>query len=203
MFNLPKSTVINKNIYKKYIYKRFSSEFSGKKRDEFNKDIGKITIINEISEQSVNIKRSENISAIFVVEIELKTEDFNEWIISLISNLFEQNLLLVLKYKNKYKLAIYEKKIFFSNWKTEEEINFELIGLDLSSVWDNLVLQITDIEIDKENNLSEQIDIEILKEELKTKIEKLEKKINRENQAKKKFELYQQMKTYEKELEEI
>ena len=80
-------------------------------------------------------------------------------------------------------------------------ISLKIQGLDLSSVWENFVTEVSGIEIEEGNTLSEQIDIEFKKEKLKQKIESAEKKLQREIQSKKKFELFQQIKTHEKELE--
>ncbi len=203
MLNLPKSTQIKKNIYKNAIYKKFPKELSGKKKELFDKEIKKITVIGEISEKSLNIKSTEDIKAIFVVLIELKIKDFSNTNISLISRLFGQKILLILNFDKAYQLAIYETKLLLGNWKKESEINLSLHGLDLSSVWENLVIQVADIEIEKGNSLAEQIDKEARKEKLIQQIKATEKRARKEQQAKKKFELFKQIKAYEKELEEI
>jgi hypothetical protein len=203
MFNLPKTTEIRKNIYKRTIYQKFPKELSENKKDCFDKEIKKITVINEISEQSVNIRGTENLSAIFVVLIELKTKDFTYSNISLVSRLFGQKILIVLNFDKKYRLAIYETKLLLGEWKSENEINLKLQGLDLSSVWNNLVTQVANIKIEEGNSLLEQIDKEDKKEKLIQKIQDTEKRARREQQAKKKLELFQQIKAYEKELEEM
>lgn len=203
MFNLPKSTQIKKNIYKKAIYQKFSKELSGSKKEIFDKEIKKITVIGEISEQSVNIKATEDTKAIFVVLIELKTKDFSNVNISLVSRLFGQKILIVLNFADEYILAIYETKLLLGDWKKEGEISLRLQGLDLSIIWENLVTQVAKIEIEEGNSLVEQIDKENKKEKLIQQIEATEKKARKESQAKKKFELFQQIKAYQKELEEI
>ena len=98
MLNLPRFTEIRKQIPKKLIYQKYPSELSGDKREKFDADISKIVITNEISEHSVNIKATEKVNSIFVVQIELKNKAYNERNIILISKLFGQRLLLVLHY---------------------------------------------------------------------------------------------------------
>lgn len=203
MFNLPKRTQIKKSIYKKAIYEKFPKELSGSKKEAFDKEIKKITVIGEISESSVNIKATEDVRAIFVVLIELKTKDFSNHNISHISRLFGQQILIVLNFSKEYRLAIYETKLLLGDWKNEDEISISLQGLDLSSVWDNLVAQVADITIEEGNSLVDQIDKESKKEKLRQLIKATEKKARKEQQAKKKFELFQQIKTYKKELEDI
>lgn len=203
MFDLPKSTEIRKPIHKKLIYQKFSTELSGDKKSRFDEDISRIIITNEISENSVNIRATEDVSAIFVVLIELKTKDYNDRNIILVAKLFGQNLLLVLHYEEEYQLAIYETKLLKSDWKSEEDITLSMQGLDMKGVWDHLVTQVSGIAPEEGNTLSEQISIESEKEKLRKQIENLENKARKEAQSKKKFEMFQQIKEYQKKLEEM
>ena len=203
MFELPKSTEIRKPIHKKLIYQKFSTELSGDKKSRFDEDISRIIITNEISENSINIKATEDVSAIFVVQIELKTRDYNDRNIILVSKLFGQNLLLVLHYEDEYQLAIYETKLLKSDWKAESDITLSMQGLDMKGVWDHLVTQVSGIAPEEGNTLSEQIGIEAEKEKLRKQIADLENKARKEAQSKEKFEMFQRVKEYQKKLEEM
>lgn len=197
MFDLPKFTEIRKPVHKKLIYQKFASELSSEKKDRFDADISRIIITNEISEASVNIKATEKVSSIFVVQIELKNKNYNDRNIILVSKLFGQNLLLVLHYKDKYQLVIYETKLLKSEWKSKEEFSLRLDGLNMSAVWDNFVTQVSGINVDDGNTLVEQICIESEKNKLRKMIEEMERKARKETQSKKKFELFQRIKTLE------
>lgn len=203
MFDLPKSTEIRKPIHKKLIYQKFATELSGDKKDKFDADISRIVITNEISEASVNIRATDKVSSMFVVQIELKTKSYNDRNIILTSKLFGQNLLLVLHYEDEYQLAIYETKLLKSDWKSEDEFSLKLNGLDLSAVWDKFVTQVSGIEVEEGNTLDEQISKESEKEKLRKQIDDLEQKARRESQSKRKFEMYQMIKNLEKKLEEL
>lgn len=203
MFDLPKSTEIRKPIHKKLIYQKFATELSGDKKDKFDADISRIIITNEISEASVNIRANDKVPSMFVVQIELKTKSYNDRNIILTSKLFGQNLLLVLHYEDEYQLAIYETKLLKSDWKSEDEFSLKLNGLDLSAVWDNFVTQVSGIEVEEGNTLDEQISKESEKEKLRKQIDDLERKARKETQAKKKFDLFQQLKQFQKKLEEM
>lgn len=203
MFNLPKKAQISKNIYKNAIYRNFPKELYGKKKELFDKDIRKITIVGEISEQSMNILPTEDIKSIFVVLVELKDKSFNENNIVLISKLFGQNILIVLNYQDKYKLAIFQTKLIQSNWDIEENINISFQGLNLDLVWENLVKLVGDIEVEDGNSLEDQIELNEKKKKLIRLIETTEKKARREIQSKKKFELFNKIRSYKKELEEL
>lgn len=203
MFNLPVRTEINKVIFKKSLFQKFSKELSGNKKMNFDKDIKKLTIINEISEESVQIKSTEDISSIFLILVELKSKKINDENLKLISKLLGQKILLILKYENEFRLAIYETTLLFSDWKAEVDIKLNIQGLDLSQVWINFITQVADIKIEQGNTLAEQIEIENRKRKIIKQIEIIENKARKEPQSKKKFELFQQLKAYEKELEKM
>lgn len=203
MFDLPKASEIRKPLHKKLIYERYATELSGNKRDRFDADISRMIITNEISEASVNIKVTEDISAIFVIQIELKSREYDDKNIIMISKLFGQKLLIVLHYENKYQLAIYETRLLKSNWKNEEEISLKLNGLDLGSVWNNFVIQVSGIDVQAGNTLTEQINVEAEKEKLRKQIADLELKARKEVQSKKKFEMVQRIQQYKERLKGI
>ena len=203
MFDLPKASEIRKPLHKKLIYERYATELSGNKRDKFDADISRMIITNEISEASVNIKPTEDIAAIFVIQIELKSREYDDKIIIMISKLFGQKLLIVLHYENKYQLAIYETRLLKSNWKNEEEISLKLNGLDLGSVWNNFVIQVSGIDVQAGNTLVEQINVEAEKEKLRKQIADLELKARKEVQSKKKFEMVQRIQQYKERLKGI
>lgn len=203
MFDLPKQSEIRKPLHKKLIYEKYAAELAGNKKDKFDADISRMIITNEISEASVNIKATEAISAIFVIQIELKRREYDDKNIFMISKLFGQKLLIVLHYGNKYQLAIYETRLLKSDWKNEEEISLKLKGLDLGSVWDNFVTQVSGINVQDGNTLVEQINVEAEKEKLLKQVADLELKARKEVQSKKKFEMVKLIKQYKEKLEEM
>lgn len=201
MFNLPKTTEIKKVIFKNKIYGRYKKELKGDKKEKFDREISRIIVTNEISENTIKIPKTEEISSIFVLKIELKTKDYTDSNISLITKLFGQNIVYILNYKDLYRTGIFRNKLILSPWKKEDQINLKIRGLDLSKVWDNLLIQVGNIEIEKGNTLEEQIEIDERKEKLKKLIEKTKKKMGLESQAKKKHELFKKIKEYKEELE--
>lgn len=203
MLDLPKTSEIRKPLHKKLIYEKYAAELTGNKRDRFDADISRMIITNEISEASVNIKATEEISAIFVIQIELKRREYDDKNIIMISKLLGQRLVIVLHYGNAYQLAIYETHLLKSDWKNAEEISLKLNGLNLGCVWDNFVTQVSGIEVQTGNTLVEQINVEAEKEKLRKQIEDLELKARKEVQAKKKFEMVQRIQQYKERLKGI
>ena len=200
---LPSSTEIRKPVDKKLLYAKFPTEMSGERRKQFDDDIGRIIVTNEISPVSVNIKEGEQVKSIFVLQVELKNKAYNERNIVLISKLFGQHLLIALKYADEVQLATYQTRLLHSEWMEVDNACVKLSGLDLDAVWESLVTQVSGIVVATENSLDEQIVIEQEKAKLTKQIEDLEKKARKETQAKKKFEMFQRLKAYQKQLEEM
>ena len=200
---LPSSTEIRKPVHKKILYAKFPIELSGEKRKQFDDDIGRIIITNEISPVSVNIKEGEQVKSIFVLQVELKNKAYNERNIVLISKLFGQHLLIALKYVDEVQFATYQTRLLHSEWMEVDNTCIKLSGLDLDAVWENLFTQISGIVVTDNHTLDEQIIIEQEKVKLLKQIEELDRKARKETQAKKKFEMFQRLKEYRKRLEEM
>ena len=203
MFALSNTTEIKKAISKKLIYEKFKNKLTPNQKSKFDAEISKITLINEISERSIQIPKTDAVASIFVIKVELKTKDYSESSIVLISKLREQKLLIALKYEDQYQLCINETKLFKNQWSDEEDINLVISGTNLEEVWENLVAQVGDIDIQDGNTLQEQIEIDDEKQKLEKLIQSTEKKAQREPQSKKKLQYYQQIREYEKQLEKM
>ena len=200
---LPSSTEIRKLVHKKMLYAKFTTELSGEKRKQFDDDIGRIIITNEISPVSVNIKEGEQVKSIFVLQVELKNKAYNERNIVLIAKLFGQHLLIVLKYIDEVQFATYQTRLLHSEWMEVDNACVKLSGLDLDAVWENLVTKVSGIVVTDEHSLDEQIVIEQEKVKLLKQIEELDRKARKETQAKKKFEMFQRLKEYQKKLQDL
>ncbi|WP_297813350.1 DUF4391 domain-containing protein [uncultured Finegoldia sp.] len=203
MFALSNTTEMKKTISKKLIYEKFKNKLTPNQKSKFDKEISKITLINEISERSIHIQKTDEVTGIFVIKVELKTKDYSESNIVLISKLIEQKLLIALKYEDQYQLCINETKLFKNQWSDEEDIRLEITGTNLEEVWENLVAQVGNIDIQDGNTLQEQIEIDDEKQKLEKLIQTTEKKAQRESQSKKKLQYYQQIRNYQKELEKL
>ena len=193
MLGLPKSTEMSKQLPKKAIYAKFQMNTAAK--EKIDADISRITIVNEIAPNKVNIPAGDEVKSFFVLLVSLKRKEFDEKTIATLSKLIPQNILFVLECGNESKLAIYHTKIMQTDWKTTEEQRIELQGLNLDTVWENIVIAVGGVNIEKGNSLDEQIEINEKKQKLEKEIAKLEKQARAEKQPKKKFELVQKIKT--------
>ncbi|WP_300282703.1 DUF4391 domain-containing protein [Peptacetobacter sp.] len=192
MLGLPKATELNKQLPKKAIYAKFKMNTAEK--EKMDKDISRITIVNEVSPSKVSLSPGKEVQSFFVILVALKRKDYSEKTINTLSNLIPQNLILVLQYDDKAKLAIYRTKLLQTEWKSLNDLKIHLQGLDFDKVWENVVLQIAGMNLENGNSLDAQIEINSKKEKIKKEIEKLEKQARAEKQPKKKFALVSKIK---------
>lgn len=199
MFNLPKSTELNRFIPKKAIYDKFKPTTAERKL--FDDQINKITIVGEISNKTVNISQGEKVNAIYILLITMKTKECDKKNIALLSKLINQKILFALKYENEVQFATYRAgRVLISDIKPLDSSELKLNGLDLDSIWDNLIATIMGISLKKGKVLDESIIENEEKEKLMKQIAVLEKKAMNEKQPRRKWELADELSKLKKQL---
>lgn len=200
MLGLPKATEMSKQLPKKAIYTKFQMNTAAKAK--IDADISRITIVNEIAPNKVNIPAGEDVKSFFVLLVSLKKKKYDEKTIATLSKLIPQNILFVLEYENESRLAIYHTKVMQTEWKPTENQQIELQGLNLDTVWENIVKGLECGVWNEELSLDENLALHEQQEKLQKQITKLEKQARTERQPKKKFELHQKITKLKKELGE-
>lgn len=200
MLNLPKSTELNKQLPKKAIYAKF--QMSPAAKAKFDTDISRINIVGEISPTTTGIAQGQNVSSIFVLQVILKQKNFQQNTIAQISKLIDQNMLLILDCETERKLAIYHSKLIQTEWGSADACAIELKGLDLDSVWENLIKSLEGGVWSEELSLDENIALHEQQAKLEKEIARLEKLARAEKQPKKKFDIVQQINTLKNKQEE-
>ncbi len=201
MLGLPKSTEITKQLPKKAIYTKFNMNTAAK--DKFDSEISKIVIVNEISPTTTTLEKGNDVSSLFVLLVSLKKKEFTENIIAQLSKLIPQNILFILEFDGKFKLAVYRTKLIQSEWISSNKCTIQLNGLNIDTVWENIIVQIGGIQIESGNTLDEQILADEQRQKLQKEIDRLEKQARAEIQPKKKFEMVQEVQSLQKKLLEI
>ena len=193
MYGLPHTTEIRKQLPKKAIYAKF--ELKPAQRESFDADVSRIDIVAVVSPSTVPaIAVGENIKEFYVLEVQLKRKDYDEKNIAMLSKLIPQNILFALQYEEQTQLAIFHTKLIKSDWKTTDDITVNLTGLNLDTVWENIIKAIGEIQVQEGRTLTEQIaDDEVRAKTLKL-IADLEKKMAKESQPRKKRELFERIK---------
>lgn len=202
MLGLPATTEFNKKIPKQMFYE--NTKITPELKKSFVSEIKSIYWSNKISSETMNIVPGEKVSEIEIFRIDLHTESISENVLKLIDKSIPYNIIFVLSYENKRQLWVENKQIsekgtvstnkyFRTAWFLPEEKTLEIKGLNLDAVWENIVVQIGNVEIEEGNTLDEQIAADEKRAKLEKEIARLERMAKNEKQPKKKFEIVQQI----------
>lgn len=199
MFGLPKTTEINKQLPKKAIFEKFKPNAADRKL--FDEQINRLSIVAEISPQTVSIAADEEVAAIYIILVLMKTADCDKKNIKLLSKLINQNMLFALQYENTVKLAAYRSdKVVMSDSRPMDDWGLKLKGLSLKSTWDALIADISGLEPADGKSLDEMIIQNENIKRLEKKIAILEKKAMIERQPRRKWDLAQKIKQLKEQL---
>lgn len=197
MYGLPLTTDVRKQLPKKAIYAKF--ELKPAQRDGFDADVSRIDIVAVVSSTTVPaFAAGDNIKEFYVLDIQLKKKDYDEKNVAMLSKLIPQNILFALQYEDETQLAIYHTKLIKSDWKSTTDTDIRLSGLNLDTVWENIIKDIGEIHVQEGKTLTEQIQEDEKLVKLKRQIEELERKCRTEKQPRKRLELYEKLTTLKK-----
>ena len=191
MLGLPKATEVKRQLPKSAIYRKFSMNTST--REKFDADISRIDIVNEVSPANTTLAAGETVTSFFVLLVTLKRAEYDEKNIVQLSKLIEQNMLFVLRFEDQVRLAVFHSKLLQGSWASLDSLSVTLTGLNLDTVWENLLIQVGNVTMEPGRTLDEQLAVDERRAKLQKQIEQLERKVRAEKQPKKKFELHQQI----------
>lgn len=217
MIGLPKSTEFNKRIPKQKFYENM--EISPVIKQIFVEQIKMIYWRNKIAVSTTNLATGHDVTEIEVFEIRLNHSELDERVLRQIDREIPYHILFLLEYEGKYQAWIGYKEIttsgnkrvkvgryYHSDWRLEEELHLWLEGLNIDTIYENLVRQIAGDKLKKvtpDESLKESITKDEKKEQLEKQISVLTVKIRKEKQLNKQIELNTEVKRLKKELERI
>ena len=206
----PKSTEFNKRIPKTKFYEHL--EIGKNIKDSFVQDIDSIIWANKIAPSTVNISAGETVTEIQVFRIVLKHSEFNNNVLRIIDEQIPYHILFIICADNKEQAWIGYKEqsgsesrafkvdsYYHTAWQNPENLSLTIDGMNMDAVYDNFVKQIADsnTQVQWNEDLSAKENTVIIEEQkkLRKQIEKLERQLRKETQPRKKFEIYQNIKT--------
>lgn len=198
MFELPKSCYVNKFIPKKVFYEKVG--VSSNVKEEFINLVDRITWLYKLSEDTLGLTKTDEIEEIQIFQIDVKEKRIPLSVIKTITKGVQYKILFVIKYQDDYCYSIKVEDIYNSEWNDNIEFNFN--GINLKSVYENIVKKIIK-EDDNEKSFSKIIEDNTYKAELEKKINKLQQKIKSEKQFNKKVEYNKQLNLLISEMEEL
>ena len=198
MIDLPKACVVDRFIPKKTFYEKVN--ISNSIKEEFVNKLSKIYWKYKLSEDTINISKTENIEEIEVFELELKEKYNSKNIIKTITKNIPYPILFCIRYNDEFQYSIkYNEDIFFSEWN--KDIDFKLTALNIELIYDNIVKAISNI-----SESAKDLDFEIEKQnkihKLEEDIKRLESKMRSEKQFNIKVQYNKQIAELKKKIEE-
>lgn len=204
MLGLPSTTEYNKRIPKQKFYENLSVNTALKR--VFVEQIQNVMWANKIAPATMSVSEGKEVTEIEVFKITLSNDSLDESALRQMDKQIPYHILFVLEYNEKYQVWIGYKEVssgdnafkvnkyYHTDWLSEQDLQIKIDGLDMDSIYANLVRQIGGIENSNDSSLGEQIADKEYREKLEKEIAKLEKLARTEKQPKKKFDLVQQIK---------
>jgi hypothetical protein len=205
MINFPGNTLIKRRLPKEAFYKHLS--LSAALKSKFVSDVDCIILENSLTRKNLNLARDIEIKEIMLLSITLKKQNFDGKIVEAIARQNPHQLIFLLIYGNEFQLAVYQSRLYRTDWMKEKDLSLTLSGNTLDEIWDNLVRQTAisskTVLSRKDQTIHEQLKMQDEINRLHMVIQKTEKAAWKEQQPKKRFELYTKLQEYKKQLEEI
>lgn len=193
MLGLPQSTEVKRPLPKAQLYKRF--DWKPSQRECFDGDVSHLNFVNWISPRTLPAMAEGNeVKEIFVIEVLLKSREFDIKNITLLAKSIPQRVIYLLRYDDDATLAVYHTKLFISPWKSLDNIILHIDGLNLDAVWQNIVAFVGNLEVTEDQSLTEQIRVDEERARIVRQIESLERIMRSTSQPRRQRELYSEIK---------
>lgn len=193
MLGLPQSTEVKRPLHKAQLYKRF--DWKPSQHESFDGDVSRLDFVNWIAPRTLPaIAEGTEVKEIFVIEVSLKNRDYDPKNIVLLAKSIPQRVIYLLRFEDKAMLAVYHTKLFTSSWQPLDNVNVPLEGLNLDTIWQNIVTFVGKLELVDGNSLTEQIRVDEERARLVRQIESLERLMRSTSQPRRQRELYSEIK---------
>lgn len=205
MIDFPGNTLVKRRLPKEAFYKHLS--LSATLKSKFVSDVDCIILENSLTRKNLNLARDSEIKEIMLLSITLRKQNFDGKIVEAIARQNPHQLIFLLIYGDEFQLAVYQGRLYRTDWMKEKDLSLTLSGNTLDEIWDNLVRQTAisskTVLSRKDQTIHEQLKMQDEINRLHMVIQKTEKAAWKEQQPKKRFELYTKLQGYKKQLEEI
>lgn len=214
MFGLPEKTYFGKLVPKNKFYDKLSID--RKLERSFIDQIASIRWVHKLSADLLNVEKGSIAEEVEVFLIKLKTSELDLNVLRQMDRQLHYHLIFILEYEEQYQLWTSYKEesvsaafkvgnYYHTDWVTEDTFSLRIDGLNMDTIYENLVRQIAGDTLTQENSesLKETVERQLAREKLEKDIEKLRTKIRKEKQFNRQVELNKQLKALLKQLEEL
>lgn len=216
MLGLPERTECHMRIPKQKFYENM--DVSPALKRVFAEQIRSIYWRNKLAATTMNIAAGEEVAEIEVLEMRLQEQKLDEAVLRQMDKEIPYHILFLLTCAGKEQAWIGYKeaaasghhafkvsRYYHTEWMPENALQFQISGLDMDAVYENLVRQIAGDALGSESGESLQTSVE--RDEKRRQLEKriavLETKMRKEKQLNRRMEIKAALKRLRKEVEEI
>ena len=205
MINFPTATAVHRRIPKEAFYRHLPLTKVLKER--FVSDVDRIFVENSLTKDNLNLVAESEVKEILLLSLFLKKQEIDAKIIEAIAKQNPHKLIFQLIYEDNGQLAIWYRKLYRTEWMLLVDIELKTQGFSLDEIWDSFIEQIAISEKHAKSAGGISIDERLAIQEQRIKFEKQIKKTEaaawKEQQPKKRFELYQRLQVYKNRLEDL
>lgn len=214
MFGLPESTYFGKLVPKNKFYDKLTID--KKLERSFIDQINLIRWAHKLSADTLNVEKGSIVEEVEVFLIKLKTSELDLNVLRQMDRQLHYHLIFILEFEEQYQIwtgykeestntAFKVGNYYHTNWVTEDTFTLKIDGLNMDTVYENLVRLIAGDTLTQENSesLKETVERQAAREKLTKEIEKLRAKIRKEKQFNRQVDLNKQLKALLKQLEEL
>ncbi len=200
----PDSTIFGRVITKTKFYDKLSVSPAVKRA--FISQVDSIVWKNKLSTKTLNVQAGERVIEIDVFEVALKRYQASDNLLRAIDNGVPHHILFLLQHDGLWQAAIGYKEIgkaaitltvkeyYRTPWQPLDHIHLLISGMTMDEVFDNFVRQINASLPDKSTqSLRADLENHAVRDSIQRKIDVLYKRMLSEKQPHRKFELFQQI----------
>lgn len=205
MIVFPDSTLVGKPVPKAAFYRNL--DINAKLKQRFVEDVASITWTAKIAPSTLNVADGKTVHEIAVFRMELKGKEVPAEVLTFIDRLMPRHTVFLLQYEDDFCLLVNYKewhdatntrfdivKTFQTEWTEAENLSLQLDGRDMDAIYSSFVKQIAGAALSSEaKDVGTAVAQTKEQEALRLKIAALERRMAKENQPRKKFELHQQI----------
>lgn len=204
MIRFPSTAHVGRIMPKEAFYKQL--DLSNELKEKFVSDVQRIMIEYSLTADSIHVDASEEPKEILILTVQLKKKEFDRRIVETIARQNKHKLIFLLQYESDLQIALYSGKLYMIAWQPTENAELKLKGNTISAIWEGFVEQValTDEKPTAEKlTIEERLQRQERIDKLQKEIDKLERMVRKETQPKIKFELYQQKKEMERQMDKL
>ena len=216
MLDFPRTTEFNKRIPKQKFYENLT--ISPVLRRVFIDQIRMVYWKNKLATSTLNIAAGDAVTEIEVFEVRLNEPLLDDAVLKQIDKEIPYHILFILTCDDKAQAWIGYKeaaasgsnafkvnRYYHTDWMPEDALHLSIDGLNMDTVYENLVRQIAGdrLQTDSSESLKESVERNEKKKQLEKQIAALQNKIRKEKQLNRQMEMNAELKKLRMECERI